>query len=228
MKLSIIIPVLNSHEIVRRQALHFKAMPLPENVELIIVDDGSEPPIVDDTGTIDIIQTNDKRPWTQPRARNIGAREAKGDVFLFTDIDHIVPKEAIDFAFVCKYDYARFRRELAILDEHGRFTQDRDLLYAYGIPKDRGLRISCHTLSMIIKANVFRMIGGFNENIGHYPTHDDGNMKRKLKRLEADGQITKCPDNNPDERPPIYMIPNGRYAGEKDFNPFGLFHGLKR
>jgi hypothetical protein len=31
-----------------------------------------------------------------------------------------------------------------------------------------------------------------------------------------------------DERPTIYMFPNGRYCGEKDFNPFGLFHDLKR
>ena len=44
-KLSIIIPVLNSHEIVRRQIAHFKKMNLPDDVELIIVDDGSDPPL---------------------------------------------------------------------------------------------------------------------------------------------------------------------------------------
>lgn len=44
-KLSIIIPVLNSHEIVRRQIKHFKRMDLPDDVELIIVDDGSDPPV---------------------------------------------------------------------------------------------------------------------------------------------------------------------------------------
>jgi len=44
-KLSIIIPVLNSHEIVRRQIKHFKKMDLPDDVELIIVDDGSDPPL---------------------------------------------------------------------------------------------------------------------------------------------------------------------------------------
>ena len=45
MKLSIIIPVLNSHEIVRRQIEHFKKMDLPDDIELIIVDDGSDPPL---------------------------------------------------------------------------------------------------------------------------------------------------------------------------------------
>ena len=44
-RLSIIIPVLNSHEIVRRQIEHFKKMNLPDDVELIIVDDGSDPPL---------------------------------------------------------------------------------------------------------------------------------------------------------------------------------------
>jgi len=44
-RLSIIIPVLNSHEIVRRQIEHFKKMDLPDDVELIIVDDGSDPPL---------------------------------------------------------------------------------------------------------------------------------------------------------------------------------------
>jgi len=44
-KLSIIIPVLNSHEIVRRQIEHFRKMNLPDDVELIIVDDGSDPPL---------------------------------------------------------------------------------------------------------------------------------------------------------------------------------------
>jgi len=42
-RLSIIIPVLNSHEIVRRQIEHFRKMNLSDDVELIIVDDGSIP-----------------------------------------------------------------------------------------------------------------------------------------------------------------------------------------
>ena len=29
-------------------------------------------------------------------------------------------------------------------------------------------------------------------------------------------------------RPIIYMIPNGKYCGHKDFNPFDLFHDLPR
>lgn len=222
MKLSIIIPVLNSHEIVRRQILYFKAMPLPISVELIIVDDGSDPVIIDDTETARIIYTNDTRPWTQPRARNIGAKNATGEFLLFTDIDHIVTKDAIRFGLDCKYDYARFRRELAVLDESGVVTQDRDILEQYGIGKDKSLRVGCHTLSMVVRSSVFEQTGGFREKIGKHPTHDDGDMKHKLK------PFTKCPDNDPDERALIYVIPNGRFSGDKNCNPLGLFHDLQR
>jgi hypothetical protein len=46
-------------------------------------------------------------------------------------------------------------------------------------------------------------------------------MKKKLNHLGA----TKCPD---DERPWIYVFPNGRFSGSRDANPLGLFHSLDR
>ena len=45
MKLSIVIPVLDSHEVLRRQLLHFDRMKLRRDTEIIIVDDGSDPPL---------------------------------------------------------------------------------------------------------------------------------------------------------------------------------------
>jgi glycosyltransferase involved in cell wall biosynthesis len=226
-RLSIVIPVLNSHEIVRRQILHFKKMNLPDDVELIIVDDGSDPPLeIEDAEEIEaeIVRTNDRSPWTQPKARNIGAIRATGETLLFTDIDHIVTKPAIEMGRNYPYDYGKFKRELGVLDEGGTFSQDPDVLMAFGLPEAKargGLRISCHTLSMFIKRSVFVEVGGFREKLGSHPTHDDGNMKRKLKRAN----LNKCPY---DERPYIYMIPNVRYCGDKDANPTGFFHELKR
>lgn len=205
-------------------------MPLLDNVEIILVDDGSEPPLCDTVGlhNLTIVCTNDKRPWTQPIARNMGAKEAKGEFLIFTDIDHIVTEEIINSSLTYKYDYGRFRRELAILDEEGNITQDSAQLSSYGVPQNRKLKISCHTLSMIVRSKVFNDIGGFREKVGKHPTHDDWSMKRKLKSLEKSGKITKCPDKNPDERSTIYMIPNGRYCGDKNSNPFALFHNLQR
>jgi len=169
---------------------------------------------------IRFIKTNDSRPWTQPKARNIGASKAKGDILLFTDIDHVIDREAVEFGRNFKYDYGRFYRELGVLDSDGNLTQDSDTLIEWGVNRNN-LHIGCHVLSMYIKADVFKKVGGFREKLGKHPTHDDGNMKRKLNK----GNFTKCPD---DERPKIYMIPNGRYSGDKDANPHGYFHELCR
>ena len=50
MKLSIIIAVLNSQEILRRLILYWSRMSLPDDVEFIIMDDGSKPPLIDPIG----------------------------------------------------------------------------------------------------------------------------------------------------------------------------------
>jgi hypothetical protein len=226
-KLSIVIPVLNSHEIVRRQVLHYAKMPLPDDVELVLVDDGSDPPIEipsDVSFNLVLTQTNDTRPWTQPKARNIGATLAIGDCLLFTDIDHIVPEETVQFGRTFQYGFCKFKRYLAVLDEDGRLTQNEQELSAYGVRRG-GLRVSCHTLSMIVQADIFRKVGGFREQLGRYPTHDDGDMKRKLKKLVVKQEITKCPDA---ERPLIYVFPNGRFCGGRDADPLKMFHELAR
>ena len=64
------------------------------------------------------------------------------------------------------------------------------------------------------------VLGGSNVMCPGF-THDDGDMKRKLNRAK----LQKWPD---DDRPKLYMFPNGRYCGTDDYNPFGLFHTLKR
>jgi len=218
MKVSIVIPVLNSHEIVRRQELYWSKLNL-EDVEIILVDDGSNPPLKSDIARV--IPTNDFRKWTHPKARNIGIKEAKGEVLIVTDIDHILTQEIIDLAKNFKYDYGRFRRELAILDKNGELTQDRRVLRRYGVPRKQRLRVPCHILSMIVKADIMAKTGGYKENLGKHPTHDDGFMKRQLRPYK------KSPDKNPDLRPKVYVFPNGRFCNGVQ-NPHNWFHDLER
>ena len=105
MKLSIIISVLNSQEVVRRQLLHWEKVGLHkmDDVEIILIDDGSDTPLhqeleleIDIFLNLRIFETNDKRPWTVELARNLGARMAEGEYVLMTDIDYILPKKAIE------------------------------------------------------------------------------------------------------------------------------------
>ena len=230
MKLSIIIPVLNSHEIMRRQYLYWEKIGIPDDIEIIIVDDNSNPPL-EYTGNLPlrIYHTNDPRPWTWPVARNIGARIAKGDYILMIDVDHILPREAIDICRNFTGDKVYFVREFGVLTEDGSLTQDREVLKEYGLSgrylKARTLRFGALPNNICLERKVFWQIGGYREDlIGRpYPQGEDRSFKKAWCNYEK--SLGRPPNNEP---APIYMFPNGYYCGDVDYNPKGLFHKLSR
>ena len=128
--ISIIVPVLNSHEIVRRQNLHFGRMTV--DVEILFIDDGSDPPI---ESPYVAHRTNDTRPWTWALARNKGAKIAKGDYLLMFDLDYIITEDAIKDCLGFDKDYRGFRRQFGCLDENGNFVQTVEELVKWGWPK---------------------------------------------------------------------------------------------
>lgn len=233
MKLSIVIAVLDSHEIVRRQILHFQKMLLSQDIELILVDDGSNPPLnINEYNlpNLKIIQHHNDAAWTQPAARNLGVKMATGDMLVVTDIDHIITKELLDFVLSSKYDVIRFKRQLAVLDENGDIIQNKKILKEYGVLpsllKRRNFKISPHSNSFAINRELYLSIGGVSEakvGSGKYPNREEIPLKYKLKQMFNSGQATIDPD-----RALIYMIPNGRFCGDIDYNPFGLFNNLSR
>lgn len=231
MKLSIIIGILNSHEIVRRYILHLRKMDLPDDIEIVFMDDGSTPPLdFPDHGirNFNIYPTNDFRPWTSCLARNRGAKLAKGDYFLMTDIDHILVKETIMDARNFFGDRMGFRREFGVLDEDGNFTQDIPTVLSYGLDPERipvkGLRAPAHGNSFVIRKELFWKIGGYNDyDTQRYPPMDESHFRGKYRMLEHRGLSSTS-----EYRPNIYLIPNGYYCGDPDYNPFGLFHNLSR
>ena len=234
MRLSIVTAILNSQEAVNRQLLHYEQMDLPDTIEIIFVDDGSNPPLVAETTLKNflLLQTNDFREWTQPAARNFGVKRAIGDFIIVTDIDHILSRELIDTVCSGKWDVVRFRREVGVLEWDGHFTQRPYVLSTYGFPLDRierrGLKITPHTNSFGIRRDLYWELGGVSEKMvgsGKHPNREEQPIKKGYKKLAAQGKIKLCSDK---ERPVIYMFPNGRFCGDKDFNPFGLFHDLKR
>lgn len=238
MRLSIIVPFLNSHEIVRRQILWFRKMELPDDVEILFMDDGSDPPLSMNgvhVPNMRIIPTNDFRPWTSSIARNTGAKLAKGAYFLMTDGDYIVPKAAILQAREFTGDKMRFRREFGVLDEDGHFTQNHSVLMAWGLPiqriREKGTKMPPHPNNFCMRREVFFMMGGYDEKLilsRPYPQGEDRHFKRDWARLVEKGKVT---EDDADTRPTIYMFPNGQYCGgdgDVDYNPFGLFHTLTR
>lgn len=233
MKMSIVISVLNSHEIVRRQILHYQKLKLPDNLEIIFMDDGSDPPLDFPDHKLKnfvIHPTYDYRQWTWAIGRNYGARFAQGKYLLMTDIDYIISQKVIDEVIGFEGDKIQFKREFGVLDENGDFTQDTPTLLEYGLLPERipkkGVTCPPHPNNFVMRKDLFfDMMGGYPEDrIGlNYPQGEDRWFKRKWTQLVKQGKVTV------DEyRPMLYMFPNGQFCGDVDFNPFGLFHNLSR
>ena len=239
MKLSIVIPFLNSHEIVRRQILHFEKMPLPDDCELIIVDDGSDPPITTDSKLPRIIYTNDKRPWTSSLARNTTAPKAKGEYIIFADGDHIVTKEIIDLVRNFNGDFMRFNRAFAVLDEEGNISQDLEVLRQYGLSEHRikkyGTFLNPHRNQYATRKDFFiNKMKGYDERLiltKPYPQREDGNFSRRWDEFYNAGEVRDFDDLvGYKHRANILMFPNGKYCegGDVDADPLKLFHTLTR
>jgi len=236
MKLSIVIAVLDSHGAMKRQMQFFAAMPLPEDVELVIVDDGSDPPLgawcASLPSNVRVLRHDLDAQWTQPAARNYGVSEARGERLIVTDLDHIIPLDTILAVRDDPWDATMFRREIAVLDECGRLVQDRDTVLAYGYQSSRysntGFTVAPHVNSFGMDRQLWLRLGGMDERqvgTGDYPNHDDGRLRRRLLQAANRGEIRYRPV---DDWPLIYMFPVGKYAGDVDHNPFGLFHNLSR
>ncbi len=194
MRLSLIVSVLDSHEVVRRQLLHLGRI-LPPGCELILVDDGSEPSLqavcdsIDKSFCFRLHRTNDSRPWTQPRGRNIGASLARAPKLLFFDIDHIVSADVIDHALTYGGDKLHWQRLPAMLDEQGSIVTDHKALAEYGAIDGTP---SVHGNSFVIRRALFDLLGGYDERFCGRYGGDDIDFNRRYGELCKFGLA--CPE----------------------------------
>jgi predicted glycosyltransferase involved in capsule biosynthesis len=200
-QLSIIFNVLESYEVVRRHILYFQKMPLPPNVEVVFVDDGSMPSIASYlieknthcTERIRIIETKDYRPWTQGMARNKGASVAKGNYFLFSDIDHIVTKTIIDSCLIFKGDKMEFIRTWGVFDEKGNVDTNIKTLLEYGLPSHLEGRVTKPFNIFLLKREHFETLGGYEERYAGRYGGEDVNFANKYRDfLYSKGKATRA------------------------------------
>src|SRR5262245_54087440 len=150
MQCSIIIAVLDSHEIVRRQLLYYNTL-IPLGCEVILVDDGSDPPLVCEHElyySFTILYTHDRRPWTQDKARNLGASVARGTYLLMNDIDHILTVQALASVLCFDGDMLTFSRRSAELNESGCIVNVGNAL-----PSPPNI--------FAIKSDIYALMGGY-------------------------------------------------------------------
>lgn len=218
-----------------RQIRNFKRMNLPGEVEIILVDDGSDPPLNYETcglRNLRILYTNDKRPWTQGLARNAGARAANGAWILFTDIDHILTREVIEEALKGDYDKMVFPRHFGVLDRHGRLVCDKESMLAFGLDPARWRRngyAGTHGNTYSIRKAVFEKLGGYDPyrctrrfHMGGKFGSEESHFNLAYNRSKRRGQIGEGDRFGPK----IYHYPVSKFRADRDNNPYGLFHQL--
>lgn len=233
-KVSIIITVLDSHLIVKRYLRHFKRMKLPSDVEIILVDDGSDPPLdFPDHGVknLNIYPTGDKRPWTQACARNLGAKIALGEYLLMTDIDHILSKEAIMTVRDFDGDKMVFPRHFAILNSKGKIVNDPDTLFIYGLherfSKRKIFSAGHHMNTFAMKKSIYMKLDGYHPKycgIAQGRNHGDKRFYRKYSNCVNAGECREAIVG-----PIIYVFPGmAKCKSLSEIDPLNLFHRLTR
>jgi glycosyltransferase involved in cell wall biosynthesis len=239
-KVSIVIAVLNSHEVVRRQIEHFRKMvlrtDLPDDAEVIIVDDGSNPPLTypEKLRNLSFYYTNDKRPWTQGLARNLGASKASGEYLFFTDIDHIITKEALADSLMFTGDKMVFPRYYGILSKDGDIICDEKSMLDFGLdPRRVNTRRGhmcggIHGNTYLIRRPLFDLIGGYDPRFCQSGFHVGGKFPSEESRFNQkyNHLVNRGLAKNAVIGSKIYCYPVSRFRVDGDNNPFGLFHGL--
>jgi hypothetical protein len=218
-RLSLVVNVLESYEVVRRQLLHLERIMTPA-CELIVVDDGSVPSLhetcaaVPRTLAFHLHCTHDRRPWTQPRARNIGAALAVAPKLLFFDIDHVLTRELLELCLAYPGDRLHWVRQPGGLDEQGDLITDRKVLAEqYGLD---GQGEGVHGNSFLIRKDLFEQLGGYDERFCGRYGGDDLNFNRRYEQLYQAGRAR-----------PVDVQGQGYYFPDPARLPH-LFHSLKR
>jgi hypothetical protein len=217
--LSLVCNVLESYEVVRRQLLHLGRI-LPPGCELVLVDDGSEPSLEATCASVPLhfpfrlFCTHDRRPWTQPSARNGGAALAQTDKLLFFDIDHILTRDLLNLGLGYAGDKLHWVRRPGALDAAGNLVTDPAILRAeYGLTNQAD---GIHANSFFIRREIFERVGGYDERFCGRYGGDDIDFNTRYDRLCGMGLAR-----------PAQLAGDGYYFPDPG-RCARLFHGLAR
>lgn len=202
--ISLIISVLDSVEPVKRYLKYLDKWMTPEiskDFEFILVDDGSDIPLASlitdqpKNFTFLIVETGDKRPWTQPAGRNFGAFFANHNSthLLMTDIDHIITIETIKECIEYGGDKLVFNRLPAILNEEGELLIDFGTLQEWGLKKEEEVnKKSQHANTFLMREDIFKdQLKGYDEKFCGKYGGDDVDLNNRYGELYKNGLVKK-------------------------------------
>jgi len=177
-KISILIPVLNEEESLRRMLPHLEQFP---GIEVIIVDGGSR------DGSAVLLQSWSDRPTTQERivlfsergrARqmNAGAKRAAGEILLFLHADSFLPSRALEAI-------EEAVRSSGVVGGAFRFRVDSRHFFLKFVERmanlrSRFLQLPYGDQGIFVRRPIFERLGGYAD----LPLMEEVDLIRRLKK----------------------------------------------
>jgi glycosyltransferase involved in cell wall biosynthesis len=199
MKVSIVIPTHNRPEKLREtvEKLRRQNFP-PEEYEIVVVDDGSTPPVVfeEDFTVRPKIRLVRLEGEERSVARNTGARQSAGEIVIFVDDDISTREDFIDCHWRAHQEFTNALAVGEILlpqeSQNTPFGRFRQRLEQNGIPRQRGLveeENFCAAANASIDREIFLSLGGFDTTISSSEDQDFA-----LRHTAQGGRIVFLPE----------------------------------
>ena len=199
MKVSVVIPTHNRLEKLRETVEKLRLQDFPkEDYEIIVVDDGSNPPVVFEkdftvSSSVKIVRLEGEE---RSVARNTGAKNAQGELLIFIDDDIFTQPDFIEKHWQAHQEFSDLLAIGEILlpedSQNTPFGRFRQRLEKDGIPRKRGLvaeKNFCAAGNASIKRDLFLKLNGFDTTLTSAEDQDFA-----LRHTSQGGQIAFLPE----------------------------------
>jgi glycosyltransferase involved in cell wall biosynthesis len=189
---SVIVPTYNRQNQILRTVSALRKQNLSENdYEIIVVDDGSNPPV-----EIEGVKVLRLENVERSAARNAGVEQARGEIIIFIDDDMMVTENFVESHTKAHREWsdAIAIGKISLPDDFiktpfGRFRYSLELT---GTPTMRGIVDSknfCAAGNMSIKRERFLYLGGFDRNLNSGEDQD-----LAIRHTSQNGKIVFLPE----------------------------------
>jgi GT2 family glycosyltransferase len=182
--ISVVVPVFNGANSLRR-CLEALGASTVKPLECIVVDDGSTDNSVEVAKRFGARVIRTGRQMGPAKARNVGAKAARGEIVLFIDSDVCVTPSTIERlkkAFLDEPGVAAVFGSYDDTSPEGFFSEYKNLQHAYVHRSARREASTFWTGCGAVRKDIFLALGGFQEAFGR-PCIED---------IEFGGRLVKC------------------------------------
>ncbi len=196
MKISVIIPTYNEEKVIGK-CLESLSKQTYKDLEIIVVDDGSTDETLSKIKGVKVLKEEHKGPGT---ARNLGAKEAKGEILVFVDADMVFKEDFVEKLIKPILDgkvRGTFSKDEYVSNWNNVWARSWSINEGWEPKKrhPRGYPDKQKVFRAILKSE-FERVGGFDSSRGY---NDDWTLSEKLgyKADVVNGAVFyhKNPDN---------------------------------